>query len=275
MENEIYTGKPDYTKYELQQKPQHELSLLVINQDKHLMDFLKENLKMKYEVFTANNTNEGNAAVLEMIPDLIMISADFPEGEGFELTSRLKDGDKTGHIPIIMTAVDGNEKQQIKAMKNLADAFLRLPVHPMVLKESITSLLWNRRLLKNRYSSDLPLKKRSTSITRADKLFINEFTSYIERNLENEHLYVQDIAHDLGISRMQLFRKTKEIFNCSINNYILDRRLKKAKHLLANEDMSISQVTYSIGFSTPTYFSAVFKAKYNCTPTDFKKNICL
>lgn len=274
MRNRTKNDKPDYTKYELQQYPQHELSLLIINQDKNLLEFLKETFKTKYEVFTTTTVDEGTDIVFEMVPDLVMISADFPEEDGFDLTFQLKYDNRTGHIPVIMTSQNGNEKLQIKAMKNLADLFVRLPVNSQLLRENIRSLLWNRQLLKDRFNTELPVKKKVATITRADRLFLNEFTSYIERNLENEHLYVKDIAHDLGISRIQLFRKTKEMFNCSINNYILDRRLKKAKHLLVNENMSISQITYNIGFSTPTYFSAVFKAKYNCTPTGYKKNIC-
>ncbi|WP_242457863.1 helix-turn-helix domain-containing protein [Pedobacter sp. BS3] len=83
---------------------------------------------------------------------------------------------------------------------------------------------------------------------------------------------VDDICKSIGISRVQLYRKVKALLDCSITDYILNRRLQKAKYLLLNEDLSIAEVTYQVGFSSPTYFATVFKARYDCTPTAYKKN---
>ncbi|MGY0034737.1 helix-turn-helix domain-containing protein [Pedobacter sp. NJ-S-72] len=94
----------------------------------------------------------------------------------------------------------------------------------------------------------------------------------MEQNLGNENFSVDDLARAIGVSRVQLYRKVKALLDCNITDYILNRRLKKAQYLLINENYSISEITYMVGFSTPNYFSTVFKAKYGCKPSDYKKN---
>jgi AraC-like DNA-binding protein len=101
---------------------------------------------------------------------------------------------------------------------------------------------------------------------------MNEFSGIVESNLDNENFSVDDICRSMGISRIQLYRKVKALMDTSITDYILSRRLQKAKYLLLNENLTISEITYQVGFSSPTYFSTVFKSQYNCTPSEFKRN---
>jgi AraC-like DNA-binding protein len=106
---------------------------------------------------------------------------------------------------------------------------------------------------------------------KLDKKFLNEFSGIVEANLSNEKFTVDDICKNIGISRIQLYRKVKALLGCTITDYILSRRLQKAKYLLANEDLSIAEITYQTGFASPTYFSTVFKGKYDCTPSEYKR----
>ena len=100
----------------------------------------------------------------------------------------------------------------------------------------------------------------------------NDFAGIVEQNLSNENFNVDEISKEIGISRVQLYRKVKALLDCSITDYIMNRRLKKAKFLLINERYSISEITYMVGFSSPNYFSTVFKSKYGMSPSEFKKN---
>ena len=106
---------------------------------------------------------------------------------------------------------------------------------------------------------------------QAIRKFINEFTAIVENNLSNEDFTVENICKHIGISRVQLYRKVKALIGYNVNGYILTVRLQKAKFLLANEDLSISEISFRVGFSSQAYFSTVFKSKFGVTPKAFKE----
>jgi len=247
-------------------------SILIIEQNKEQLKSLKEYFENDYEVFTSCSGLQGVNLAYQMIPDLIIAAVNLKEKSGFQIASELKHDNRTAHLPIILLSVNGTDEQKIIGNKQMADSFITYPLNFILLKENIINLLWNRKLLKNRFISELPLATRAISLNKSEMQFLNAFNSIIEQNMANEKFHVNDIAKELGISRIQLYRKAKVVLNCTINDVILNRRLKKAKHLLMNEELPISVITYETGFSSPAYFSAVFKSKYNCTPTDFKKN---
>ena len=138
--------------------------------------------------------------------------------------------------------------------------------------ESIASILKNRIILREHFVNEVPSESRSNASNKLDRKFISEFTSIIESNLSNEDLSVDDIYKGLGISKIQLYRKTKALLGFSVNDYILSVRLQKAKYLLMNEDLTISEVAYKVGFSSQAYFSTVFKSKFSVTPSEFKES---
>src|SRR5690606_18046541 len=123
-----------------------------------------------------------------------------------------------------------------------------------------------------RFTSQYPIEGSFSATNKLDKKFLNEFSGIVESNIENEHFNVDDIAKNIGISRVQLYRKVKALLDCNITDYILNVRLQRAKYLLLNEELSISEITYKVGFSSPTYFSTVFKSKNGCTPSEYKRN---
>jgi signal transduction histidine kinase/AraC-like DNA-binding protein len=252
-----------------------EESLLIIEENEELLEYLKNCFKEEYEVFTASSNSQGLKLAYEMTPDLIITDINLTEKSTVQLTPALKNDTRTSHIPIIILSADGNEEHKINEIKQMADLYLTKPFNFILLKESVKNLLWNRKLLKRKFMNETSAAHNETVLSRPDKKFLSDFTSVIEQNIANDKFNVDDIATALGISRIQLYRKTRVLLDCTINDYILNRRLKKAKYLLINEDFSISEITYKVGFSSPTYFSTVFKSKYNCTPSSYKKQITL
>jgi len=117
----------------------------------------------------------------------------------------------------------------------------------------------------------LPTETRSVSSSKIDRKFINEFTAIVENNISNEQFSVDDICKAIGVSRVQLYRKVKALIGYNINDYILTVRLQKAKFHLANEDASISEVAFKVGFSSQAYFSTVFKSKFAVTPSEYRE----
>jgi AraC-like DNA-binding protein len=157
-------------------------------------------------------------------------------------------------------------------MQQKADAFIVKPFNLTYLEETINSLLKNREILKEHYTSELQFENKSEFPKKIDRKFINEFAAIVEEGLSNEQFGVDDICKKIGISRVQLYRKVKALLGYNINDYIITVRLKKATHLLAKEELTIAEFAYQVGFSSQAYFARLFKNKLGATPSDFRAN---
>lgn len=249
-----------------------EESLLIIEDNNDLLHYMSNKFSEDFEVFLASDGEKGIIAAYEQVPDLIITDVVLPGFSGRLITEKLKSDIRTSHIPIILLTAEGNLEQQINGMKSMADAYIIKPFNYEYLLATIKSLLKNRSLLKTHFVSDISSSGKLPVSKSLDKKFINDFSGLVEQNLSNENFSVDEISKAIGISRVQLYRKTKALLDCSVTDYIINRRLKKAKFLLINERYSISEITYMVGFSSPNYFSTVFKSKYGVSPTEFKKN---
>jgi signal transduction histidine kinase/CheY-like chemotaxis protein/AraC-like DNA-binding protein len=246
-------------------------SVLIIEDNQDLLNYLTEKFETDYEVFTASTGTNGLAEAYEKIPDLIITDVVVPGMSGKNLTQQLKSDIRTSHIPIILLTAQGSIEQQVNGIQSMADVYITKPFNFEYLQANVENLIKNRVILKEHYTSDISSSGVKKSTNLIDKKFLNDFAGIVEHNLSNEHFSVDDIGKAIGISRVQLYRKVKALLNCSITDYILNRRLKKAKYLLNNEEYSISEITYMVGISSPTYFSTIFKNKYGMTPTEYKK----
>ena len=250
-----------------------EQSLLIVEDNPELLQYLVDKFSPDYEVFTADNGKLGVQEAYEHVPDLIISDVVLPLLSGNELCNQLKSDIRTSHIPIILLTAKGSLEQQVEGIKNMADAYLTKPFHAEFLMENVKTLIRNRLSLKEHYSSEFQTERKIPISRSIDKKFVNDFAGFIENNLSNEDLNVDKIAKELGLSRVQLYRKIKALMGCTISEYILSRRLKKAKYLLMNERYNISEITYMVGFASATYFSTVFKTKYGLSPSEFKKQL--
>jgi signal transduction histidine kinase/AraC-like DNA-binding protein/CheY-like chemotaxis protein len=247
-----------------------EQSILIIEDNKDLLNYLSEKLGETYEIFTADNGASGLNETFERVPDLIISDVVLPGMSGKNITVNLKTDIRTSHIPIILLTAQGSVEQQIDGITCMADAYIIKPFNFDYLLATVKNLIKNRVILKEHFTSDVSNTNMPVS-KNLDKKFLNDFAGIVEQNLANENFSVDEICKIIGVSRIQLYRKVKALLGCSISDYILNRRLKKAKYLLMNEGYPISEITYMVGFSTPNYFSTVFKAKYGCTPSEYKR----
>jgi AraC-like DNA-binding protein len=193
-----------------------------------------------------------------------------PGKDGFEVAKSLKSDLRTSHIPIIILTAKGSIEQKIAGVQTGADEYITKPFVFEYLHERIKALIRNRDLLREHYSMDLNIETAFRSPGSLDKKFINDFTSLIEKNISNADLNVNEIGRELGMSRVQVYRKVKALLGYSVNDYIISVRLKKAKLLLLHSDKTIADISYEVGFSSPTYFSTAFKGKFNLSPKEFR-----
>jgi signal transduction histidine kinase/DNA-binding response OmpR family regulator len=248
-----------------------ENSILIIEDNDHLRTFLKRRLGDNYEVHDAENGEKGCQAAFEIVPDLIIADIILPGRNGLQITETLKQDFRTSHIPVILLTAKASMEEQIEGIKSKADAFIAKPFNLNYLEETIINLLKNRAVLREHYTSELPTETRSNSSSKIDRKFINEFTAIVENNLSNDKFSVENICKKIGVSRMQLYRKVKALIGYNVNDYIVTVRLQKAKFLLADEDLSISDVAFKTGFSSQPYFSTVFKSKFGMTPSEYRE----
>ncbi len=248
-----------------------EYSILLIEDNNEIRTFLKSQLAKNYELIEAENGNVGLNLSYEIVPDIIISDIMLPGKDGMAITETLKNDIRTSHIPIIILTARGSIEQQIEGLKLMADAYIVKPFNVQYLEETIRTLIRNREILKDHYSSELPNETLRASVSKKiDRKFINEFSSIVESNIANENFGVDDICKEIGISRVQLYRKVKAVLGLNVNDYILGVRMQKAKYLLLNEDLSISEISFKVGFSSQAYFSTVFKSKFGFTPSEFK-----
>jgi signal transduction histidine kinase/DNA-binding response OmpR family regulator len=261
---------PAIIPYENNDTPK-EYSILLIEDSDDLRIFLQYRLSANFEVYEAANGNMGLSMAYELVPDLIICDIALPGKDGLQITEILKTDIRSSHIPVIILTANSSIEKQIASMKLRADAFIAKPFNLQHLEETIKSLLKNRKVLREHYTADVSQESNGSNPKKLDRKFINEFTATVEKNIANENFSVEDICKATGISRVQLNRKIKALLGVNVNDYILNARLQKAKYLLTNEDLTIAEVAYKVGFSSQAYFATVFKNKLSITPSEFKE----
>lgn len=248
-----------------------EQSILLIEDNEDLRSFVKERLENQYEILEADNGQAGLQTAFDTVPDLIVSDVVIPGKDGMQLVNVLKSDIRTSHIPVILLTGKANVESQIEGMRALADAYITKPFNVAFLEQTIRSLLTNRATLREHFTTELPATLKTQTVSKLDRKFVSEFTAIVESNINNEDFTPDDICRHLHVSRVQLNRKVKALMNVAVSDYILTTRLQKAKYLLQHEDLSISEISYKVGFSSPAYFSTVFKSKFGMTPRDFKE----
>jgi signal transduction histidine kinase/AraC-like DNA-binding protein/CheY-like chemotaxis protein/ABC-type xylose transport system substrate-binding protein len=259
---------PEHTDEEFSSKDQ---SVLIIEDNIDLRVFLKDKLGRRFEFYEAATGNAGLNMAYDIIPDLIICDIVLPGTNGINITNTLKADIRTSHIPIILLSATNSISQHIEGMKSKADAFISKPFNLNYLQETLNSLLYNREILREHYTSVLHVEKAANnSFQKIDRKFTNEFIAIVEKNISKENFGAENIAREMGLSRMQLYRKIKSLMGYNVNDYILSVRLQKAKYLLLNENSPISDIAYKTGFSSQAYFSTVFKSRFSITPSEYR-----
>jgi signal transduction histidine kinase/DNA-binding response OmpR family regulator len=275
-ENEkVYTTDLEVTKEPKSEidgvKVEKEYSVLIVEDNEDLRTFLKNRLEKQFEILEADNGQSALQQAFDIVPDLVISDVVIPGKDGMTLVNILKNDVRTSHIPIILLTGKANVEHQIEGMRNRADAYITKPFNIEFLEQTVKSLLANRATLREHFTAELPSTLKTQTVGKIDRKFVNEFTSLVESNVSNEDFSVEDICRTMGISRVQLYRKVKALLNVNVNDFILNTRLQKAKYLLQYEELSIGEIAYKVGFSSPAYFSTVFKSKFGVTPKAFKE----
>ncbi|WP_461142480.1 hybrid sensor histidine kinase/response regulator transcription factor [Spirosoma pomorum] len=245
-------------------------TILLIEDNSDLRTFLSTQLRGEYNIVAEEDGEEGWQQALEIIPDLIISDVMLPGMDGLQLTQRVKADLRTSHIPVVLLTAKGQIEQRIEGTRAGADAYITKPFNSIYLLETIRTMLENRRKWQQRYASDFLVQ--SGSGNNQDKKFLNQLTALIERNLTDAGFGVEKLSRDMGLSRVQLYRKVQALLDVNVVDYITEIRLKKAKYLLRESNKPMSEIAYELGFSSPAYFTTFFKQHTRKTPSDYRKS---
>ena len=191
---------------------------------------------------------------------------------GYELCKNIKEDITISHIPIVLLTARDDKQSQLSGYKNGADAYLTKPFEVEMLMEIIRNRLKNRESIKKRYLNTglVPAPEEST-FSQADETFLLKLNKIIQENLDNSNLDVTLICKEIGMSRASLYNKLKALTDMGANDYINKFRMEKAITLITHTDMSFTEITEKIGFTTSRYFSTAFKQYTGETPTQYKE----
>lgn len=247
-------------------------TVLIIDDNQDVRNYIRFLLQQQYDIVEAENGLEGVKLALKYVPDAIICDVMMPVMDGMECCRKLKTEMQTSHIPVIMLTAYTMDEQKIKGYECGADSYLTKPFNGKILKARLQNLIENHLRLQNFFTDQTGMTSKP-QLNEADKGFVDKLRKEIEERLSNPDTNVEDLGAALGFSRVQLYRKTKALTGYAPNELLRIARLKKAASLLAATEKSIAEVTYEVGFSSPSYFTRCFKEFFGESPTDYLKCI--
>ncbi|MBQ2132153.1 MAG: substrate-binding domain-containing protein [Prevotella sp.] len=263
------------------EQPQ-DTSVLIVDDNNDIREYLRTILQEKYQVFEAEDGQKGLALAQEQVPDIIISDVMMPVMNGLEFCQNIKMNEITSHIPVILLTARALNSHQIEGYKSGADAYITKPFQPDLLLARIGNLLRNRHLLKDLWgtSSNATKKEDKTATTEntllssegtRENAFISRFKKVVEERMTDSELSVETIGSELGLSRVQLYRKVKALTGSSPVDLLRKARLNKAQQLLQATDLSVSEIAYQVGFTSPSYFTKCYKDEYGKVPGESRK----
>ena len=273
-------------------------SILIVDDNADIRTYLRTILQRRFQLFEAENGQKGLEVAQQQVPDLIISDVMMPVMNGLQFCQQVKDGFVTSHIPVILLTARALSRHQVEGFRSGADAYITKPFDPELLLTRIDNLLRNRRLLKNlwearvseetRKDEDIPhvesrlvppspQTSEPPTTPQPDSLaneveapFITRFKTIVEQSMGDSELSVEIIGTEMGLSRVQLYRKVKALTGTTPVDLLRKARLVKSRQLLTQTDLSVSEVAYKVGFTSPSYFTKCFKDEYGIVPGDVR-----
>mgnify|MGYP000076599113 FL=1 len=246
-------------------------TILVVEDNAVLRSFIKEILKINYNVLEAENGKVALEKAIKNLPDLIISDVIMPEMVGTELCSKIKTTLTTSHIPVILLTSRTSLVYKFEGLESGADDYISKPFNLKEFNLKIRNLLESKQRIKEKFLTDQSFESMDVSLTSLDQKLLEKAFKTVKDNIANEDFNIAQFSEDLGVSRSMLFTKIKAWSNATPNDFIQEIRLKHAAKLLELDKFSVSEVSYKVGFKRPKYFSQCFKKKYNLTPSEFSE----
>lgn len=260
---------------EVKVKSKSKIRVLVVDDDEEIRKYICQELASGYHMIESVNGKEAMTIILNKTPDLIISDVMMPEMDGIELCRKVKQNVNINHIPVILLTARSEEEDRLEGLNTGADAYLMKPFNIEVLNKTVQNIVRNRELLRNNYSGAQQQKDKvqKVAVASADDRLLSKVMDLINTNIGNPEFSVEMIASEVGISRVHLHRKLKELTSQSTRDLIRNIRLQQAAELFSTRRIGIAEVAYAVGFSNPTHFSNAFKELYGLSPSAYIEKI--
>jgi len=245
--------------------------LLVVEDSPDLVEYLSAILGNEYHLEIASNGREGLQKAMEYIPDIILSDVMMPEMDGIAMLEKLKTDQRTSHIPVVMLTAKADIASKLIGLERGADDYLAKPFNEDELHIRLKKLIELRKVLRQRYASMETLPKTDDKAIKIEDAFMLKIRSIMEAHLDNDQFGIQQLCKEIGMSRAQLYRKFKSLTDKTVNDYLINFRLFKAKEMLLNSDLNVSEVAYEVGFKNLSHFSRAFREAFGLNPSGVRK----
>ncbi|WP_459489130.1 two-component regulator propeller domain-containing protein [Aquirufa sp. ROCK-SH2] len=248
--------------------------VLIVDDHEEMRQFIADIFTDKFQILQAERGEEALEMAMTYLPDVVITDWMMPGMSGVNLCRALRQNSKTNHIPILILTSKSTQESQIEGMQAGADDFVSKPFNADILEIRVKKLLETKERLRKNLQKQLVQKELSSSsaLVFEDSL-LQKATQIVIENMSNPEFDVEDLEKSLDMSKMQLYRKLKNLTSFAGNEFIRSIRLREAKSKLESSDFNISEIAYQVGFNDPAYFTRAFKKQYGKSPKEFQSNI--
>ena len=247
--------------------------VLIVEDDEEIRRYIRSELDSDFRIYECTNGREGLETILKEKPDLVISDVMMPEMDGITLCRKIKQNININHIPIILLTAKSKAEDQIEGLEIGLDAYIVKPFNTELLRTTISNLIANRERLRGKLVGEQQVEEKITKIEMKsnDEILMSKVMKTINDHLADPTLNVEMLAANVGMSRVHMHRKLKELTNQSARDFIRSIRLKQAANLLREKNLSVSEVAYATGFSNLSHFSNTFRDFYGISPSEYKE----
>lgn len=245
--------------------------VLIIDDNNGMRTYLRSILKSQYNVAEATNGQQGLEKARREVPSIVVCDVMMPVMDGLEFTRQLKSDTATSHIPVILLTARSQADQRKEGYDTGADSYITKPFSGQVLLARIDNLLRSRVMLRSLFAGDKQEKGDEQQLNATDQTFVGRLRNVIKQNLSDSDFSVERLGEEIGLSRVQLYRKVKALTGQSPVELLRKARLTKARQLIEHTEKSISEVAYDVGFTSPSYFNKCFKEEFGINPGNLRQ----
>jgi signal transduction histidine kinase/ligand-binding sensor domain-containing protein/CheY-like chemotaxis protein len=244
-------------------------AILVVDDNKDIRKYLKDNLGDIYQIIEASDGAVGLEKAIKYLPALVICDVMMPVMDGYELCAKLKTDIRTCHIPVIILTAKATAEDQLESIETGADVYISKPFDIQLLGTHANQLIITREQLKMLYRRELTLRPSDIIVESTDEKLINRIIKVMSDNISNSDFGVEDLGREVGMSRTHLYRKLKQLTNLTAIEFVRNMRLQRAAQLFRQNKKYVAEVAYMSGFKELSYFRKIFKEFYGISPQEY------
>ena len=245
-------------------------TVMIVDDNQDFLSYMTSELSVHFNVIPASGGESCLKKLHKVQPDVLICDVMMPGIDGFELTKRVKNDIETSHIPVILLTARTSDDIRLEGYETGADAYLTKPFKMDILEARVRNLIEERQKRISSFSSDSDIKPANVAVNSLDEKLMDRIMESIQKNLDNPEYSVEELSSDVGMHRMNLYRKLQSLVGMTPSEFIRTIRLKRAAQILAERpDISVTELADMVGFNTPKYLTRYFKEMFGCAPSQY------